>query len=87
MKKVIKSIFQYVGAILLAIVIAALLRFFIVDFYSIPSDSMYPTIEPGDFIVVNKLYMGAPFLQKLRLFGRLTPGNRTGIWICFIETQ
>ena len=51
MKKVIKSIFQYVGAILLAIVIAALLRFFIVDFYSIPSDSMYPTIEPGDFIV------------------------------------
>ena len=48
MKKVIKSIFQYVGAILLAIVIAALLRFFIVDFYSIPSDSMYPTIEPGD---------------------------------------
>ena len=36
MKKVIKSIFQYVGAILLAIVIAALLRFFIVDFYSIP---------------------------------------------------
>ena len=28
MKKVIKSIFQYVGAVLLAIVIAALLRFF-----------------------------------------------------------
>lgn len=27
MKKVIKSIFQYVGAVLLAIVIAALLRF------------------------------------------------------------
>ena len=64
MKKVIKSIFQYVGAILLAIVIAALLRFFIVDFYSIPSDSMYPTIEPGDFIVVNKLYMGARFYKN-----------------------
>ena len=64
MKKVIKSIFQYVGAILLAIVIAALLRFFIVDFYSIPSDSMYPTIEPGDFIVVNKMYMGARFYKN-----------------------
>ena len=63
MKKVIKSIFQYVGAVLLAIVIAALLRFFIVDFYSIPSDSMYPTIEPGDFIVVNKMYMGARFYK------------------------
>ena len=64
MKKVIKSIFQYVGAVLLAIVIAALLRFFIVDFYSIPSDSMYPTIEPGDFIVVNKMYMGARFYKN-----------------------
>ena len=64
MKEVIKSIFQYVGAILLAIVIAALLRFFIVDFYSIPSDSMYPTIEPGDFIVVNKMYMGARFYKN-----------------------
>ena len=85
MKKIIKSIFQYVGAILLAIVIAALLRFFIVDFYSIPSDSMYPTIEPGDFIVVNKMY--SPLLQKLRLLGRRTPGNRTGTGVLFTETQ
>lgn len=65
MKKVVKNILQYAGALLLAIVIAALLRFFIVDFYSIPSDSMYPTIEPGDFIVVNKLYMGARFYKNL----------------------
>ena len=64
MKKIIKNILQYAGALLLAIVIAALLRFFIVDFYSIPSDSMYPTIEPGDFIVVNKLYMGARFYKN-----------------------
>lgn len=63
MKKIIKSIFQCVGAVLLAIVIAALLRFFIVDFYSIPSDSMYPTIEPGDLFVVNKMYMGARFTK------------------------
>ena len=64
MKKVVKNILQYVGAFLLAIVIAAIMRFFIVDFYSIPSDSMYPTIEPGDFIVVNKLYMGARFYKN-----------------------
>ncbi len=86
MKKVIKSIFQYVGAILLAIVIAALLRFFIVDFYSIPSDSMYPTIEPGDFIVVNKMYMGARFYKKLRLSGRRTPGNCADTGIFFPKT-
>lgn len=64
MRKVVKNILQYVGAILLAILIAALLRLFIVDFYSIPSDSMYPSIEPGDFIVVNKLYMGARFYKN-----------------------
>ena len=64
MKKVVKNILQYVGVFLLAIVIAAIMRFFIVDFYSIPSDSMYPTIEPGDFIVVNKLYMGARFYKN-----------------------
>ena len=64
MKKVVKNILQYIGAFLLAIVIAAIMRFFIVDFYSIPSDSMYPTIEPGDFIVVNKLYMGARFYKN-----------------------
>ena len=65
MKKIIKNILQYAGALLLAIVIAALLRFFIVDFCSIPSDSMYPAIEPGDFIVVNQLYMGARFYKNL----------------------
>lgn len=64
MKKTIKTILQYAGAILLSIVIAVLLRLFIVDFYSIPSDSMYPAIEPGDFIVVNKLYMGARFYKN-----------------------
>ena len=87
MKKVIKSIFQYVGAVLLAIVIAALLRFFIVDFYSIPSDSMYPTIEPGDFIVVNKMYMGARFYKNFDFLGRRTPGNRAGTGVLFTETQ
>ena len=53
MKKIIKNILQYIAVIVISLVIAILLRLFVVDFYSIPSDSMQPTIEPGDFIMVN----------------------------------
>ena len=59
MKKIIKNILQYIAVIVISLVIAILLRLFVVDFYSIPSDSMHPTIEPGDFIMVNKLSFGA----------------------------
>lgn len=59
MKKAIKTILQYIAAIVLSLSIALVLRLFVVDFYSIPSDSMSPSIEPGDFILVNKLSFGA----------------------------
>lgn len=59
MKKTIKTILQYIAAIVLSLLIALVLRLFVVDFYSIPSDSMSPAIEPGDFILVNKLSFGA----------------------------
>ena len=59
MKKLLKTLFQYLTVIVLSLTIALLLRLFVVDFYSIPSDSMAPTIEPGDFIMVNKLSFGA----------------------------
>lgn len=58
-KKILKTIFQYFLAIVISLVIALLLRVFAVDFYSIPSDSMEPTLKPGDFIMVNKLCYGA----------------------------
>jgi len=59
MKKALKTILQYAAAITLSLFIALILRLFVVDFYSIPSDSMSPAIEPGDFILVNKLSFGA----------------------------
>lgn len=59
MKKVIKTILQYTAAIVISLLVALVLRMFVVDFYSIPSDSMSPAIEPGDFILVNKLSFGA----------------------------
>lgn len=66
LKKVLKTIFQYFLAIVISLVIALLLRIFVVDFYSIPSDSMEPTLQPGDFIMVNKLCYGARMYKNFK---------------------
>ena len=36
-----------------------LLRVFIFDVFVIPSDSMLPTLQPGDKVLVNKTLLGA----------------------------
>ena len=59
MKKFIKTLLQYVAVIVVSLLVAAVLRLFVVDFYSIPSDSIEPAIMPGDFILVDKLSFGA----------------------------
>ena len=48
-------IVELVGVVVVAILVAALLRTFVVATYSIPSGSMEPTLQIGDRIVVNKL--------------------------------
>ncbi|MBI5868276.1 MAG: signal peptidase I [candidate division Zixibacteria bacterium] len=45
---------EYLEAILVAAVIAVVLRAFVVQAYRIPSDSMMDTLQVGDFILVNK---------------------------------
>lgn len=86
MKKIIKSIFQYVGAILLAIVIAALLHFFTWTFRA-PFRFDVPDDRTGRFYRGEQNVHGSPLLQKLRLLGRRTPGNRAGTGVLFTETQ
>ncbi len=76
-KKAIKTILQYTAAIVIALLIALALRLFVVDFYSIPSDSMSPAIEPGDFIMVNKLSFGARMYEN---FDFLKDGSHPPIW-------
>jgi signal peptidase I len=49
---------EYVESILVAVVIAGLLRFFVVEAFKIPSGSMIPTLEVGDHIFVNKFIYG-----------------------------
>src|SRR6516165_5848965 len=48
-------IVELVGVVAVAVVIAILLRTFVVATYSIPSGSMEPTLQVGDRIVVDKL--------------------------------
>jgi signal peptidase I len=48
-------ILELVGVLVAAVVVAVLLRTFIVATYSIPSGSMEPTLQIGDRIVVDKL--------------------------------
>jgi signal peptidase I len=48
-------IVELVGVVVVAILVALLLRTFVVATYSIPSGSMEPTLQIGDRIVVNKL--------------------------------
>jgi signal peptidase I len=48
-------IVELVGVVVVAILVAVLLRTFVVATYSIPSGSMEPTLKVGDRIVVNKL--------------------------------
>ncbi len=48
-------IFELVGVVVVALVLAFLLRTFVIATYSIPSGSMEPTLQVGDRIVVDKL--------------------------------
>jgi len=50
---------EWIKPILIAAVLALFIRTFIVQPFKIPSNSMYPTLKPGDRIFVNKFLYGA----------------------------
>ncbi|MEI3154440.1 MAG: signal peptidase I [Odoribacter sp.] len=68
--KIVKNGLYYAVGMVGALFVALMLRLFVVDFFVVPSDSMLPAIEPGDFILVDKLSFGArmccnfDFLEK-----------------------
>jgi signal peptidase I len=65
---------DYVESIGAAILIALALRAFVIEAFKIPSSSMYPTLEIGDHIFVNKFLYGVhvPFTDT-KLFSFKSP--------------
>ena len=54
-KKVLRD---YGSAILIAVTVAVLIRYFAIEAYRIPTSAMRPTLEPGDTIFVTKWPIG-----------------------------
>jgi signal peptidase I len=53
-----KIALDYGGAILGAVIVAVLLRVYVIEAYRIPTSAMHPTLEPGDTIFVAKWPLG-----------------------------
>ena len=69
---------EYAEAIIIAILIAAFIRTFVVQAFKIPSGSMKPTLEIGDHILVNKFSYGVklPYLRNTIIpFGQPKRGD------------
>jgi len=58
--------FEYGSSIIKAVLVALLLRTFVVEAFKIPSGSMIPTLEIGDHLFVNKFIYGVriPWTRK-----------------------
>ncbi|UCG77963.1 MAG: signal peptidase I [Nitrospirota bacterium] len=65
-QKVKKKIWEYTEAIITALVLALIIRAYVVQAFKIPSGSMIPTLVVGDHILVNKFIYGTkiPFTDK-----------------------
>ena len=68
-------IFELVGVVVFALVIAFVLRTFVVATYSIPSGSMEPTLQIGDRIVVDKLSYHLHGVDRGNIIVFATPPN------------
>ena len=74
---------EYGEAFLIALLLALVIRTFLVQAYKIPSGSMEPTLLIGDHILVNKLIYG--FRTPDSLFGLHPPGIPYGKYLFNLE--
>jgi signal peptidase I len=73
---------EYTESIIIAVVLALVIRTFVVQAFKIPSGSMEDTLLIGDHILVNKLSYGIqlPFMHdKIRVFGLMDGPDRGDI--------
>ena len=62
-------IWEYAESIIIALVLAFVIRTFVVQAFKIPSGSMEPTLEVGDHLLVNKFIYGIKIpLTSINLF-------------------
>lgn len=63
---------EYAEAIVVALVLALILRAYVVEAFKIPSGSMIPTLLVGDHLLVNKMVYGVdvPFMDEKALVYR-----------------
>jgi signal peptidase I len=57
-KNIASTLIEYGKTILITLLVALVLKLFVVDAYRIPSTSMENTLQVGDFLLVNKLAYG-----------------------------
>jgi signal peptidase I len=67
---------EYADSIGIAVVIALLLRAFVIEAFKIPSSSMIPTLEIGDHIFVNKFLYGVRIPYTTVKFGEFRSPRR-----------
>lgn len=60
---------EYIEPIVIAILIALFIRAFVVQAFKIPSSSMEPTLQVGDYILVNKFIYGIRIPYSDKIFG------------------
>ncbi len=65
-ERVRKKVWEYTEAIITALILALIIRAYVVQAFKIPSGSMIPTLLVGDHILVNKFLYGTkiPFSDK-----------------------
>ena len=54
-KKIIKNAIEFIKTILIAIIITFFVKYFIVDLTAVLGQSMEPTLQTGDIMIVNKI--------------------------------
>lgn len=67
-KKIRKSkVYEYAEVVVVAVVLALIIRTFVVQAYKIPSGSMIPTLQIGDHLFVSKFFYGTkvPLTKKM----------------------
>lgn len=74
---------EYIEAIALAVLVALGIRAFVVEAFKIPSPSMYPTLNVGDNIFVNKFVYGPlmPFTGRRLFHGRMPARGEVVVFV------